>query len=463
MRTTFKAGALALGLAASAFAESSGTDLKAEIEALKTQVKQQSQEINQLRSANGESWLTQRRADEIKTLVREVLADADTRASLQEGGLTAGWKDHFFLGSEDGNYLLVLSGQEQIRYIFNERNEDEREHNNGFQNRRTMLSFAGHLFDPKFTYEVSLLVATGDELNDSVNSHVTLQNAWFAYEFADGWQVKGGQFKAPFLREELVHSSKQQAVERSLVADLTTVDYTQGLQVSYLCPNDTLPARVAAMIHDGSYAANSNFPSTLSTEAEIGIAGRGELLLSGDWKQFEDFATWSGDSTGILVGAAIDWEEAENEDGSTPGDLLKWTVDGSIELPELMGLNLFGAVIGAHVDTNGDLGVIDSDNYFYVAQAGFFLIPDKLDLFFRFEYADLDDDFGVEDIDMYTFGGNYYLQGHKAKLSLDVVWVAEPLPSSALLGGDFFYSGAGLMTSSEENQIAIRGQFQFLF
>lgn len=486
MKTTFTLSALVLGLSASAMA--ADPQVQAELDALKAQVQQQSQEIQQLRAQNGDTWLNQRRAEEIKGLINEVLSDAETRSSLAEGGLTAGWRDNFFLASEDGNFLLRVRGQEQIRYVFNNSQHggitDEtvaidpdtgevirtrtgpnsnREHFEGFENRRTMISFDGHLFDPKFTYQVSLLLSDADTLTS--RGTAVLQNAWAAYEFADGWQVKLGQFKAPFLRDELVHSSKQLAVERSLITDLLTVDYTQGLQLGYNGELVGAPIRAAVMVHDGSFGANT---PALVPDVDIAVAGRAEVLLAGSWEQFDDYATWSDDSFGLLVGAAIDWENSEGETFPTAADVLKWTADASVELPQVMGLNATAAITGRHLNgrERGLDGVSSSNQIAVLAQAGIFIIPDKADVFARAEWIDLDhqsfagaEAVGPDEITLYTIGGNYYFQRHAAKLTLDVIWA----PDSTIALRDANWSGNGFFASAADDQVVIRGQFQFLF
>ena len=46
--------------------------------------------VAELKAASDDDWLTERRAQEIRGLVEDVLADADTRASLLQDGMTAG-------------------------------------------------------------------------------------------------------------------------------------------------------------------------------------------------------------------------------------------------------------------------------------------------------------------------------------------------------------------------------------
>jgi hypothetical protein len=103
--------AAAVGLATTSFADTpTNNELRQEIQALRA-------EVSAMRSQADDSWLNERRAEEVKTLIHDVLADADTRASLAGDGMTAGHNGHFFLASADGGFLLNVGGQIQFRYI----------------------------------------------------------------------------------------------------------------------------------------------------------------------------------------------------------------------------------------------------------------------------------------------------------------------------------------------------------
>ncbi len=60
-----------------------------------------------------------------------------------------------------------------------------------------------------------------------------------------------------------------------------------------------------------------------------------------------------------------------------------------------------------------------------------------------------------DEINIITFGANYYFKKHTIKLTTDLVWVLDPLPDSD--------TGAGLLRSSEDDQIVIRTQLQLMF
>ncbi|MFM7261774.1 MAG: hypothetical protein ACKO3W_14350, partial [bacterium] len=93
-------------------------DLLKRIEKLEASNRALASEVETLRAGDDDAWLTEQRAAEIRSIVSDVLADSDTRASLQNSGITAGWNDGFFLMSPDQRFLLEAGGLLQARYIF---------------------------------------------------------------------------------------------------------------------------------------------------------------------------------------------------------------------------------------------------------------------------------------------------------------------------------------------------------
>ena len=93
----------------------------ADIDQLRSEVAALRAEVQRLKSMTGDDRLTEERAREIRGLIEEVVADADRRASLLQDGLTAGWAKGkgFHISSVDGNFLLRIYGQIQVRYVAN--------------------------------------------------------------------------------------------------------------------------------------------------------------------------------------------------------------------------------------------------------------------------------------------------------------------------------------------------------
>ncbi len=402
--------------------------------------------------------------DEVRALVAEMMADAQTRSSLLQSGSTAGHDGKFFLASTDGNFRLNVSGQMQFRYYASFLDDDTPGVDDlefGFENRRTKLTFAGHIFDPNMFYEV-----TGAFNRNGGN--FGLENAFFGYNWDNGFSARAGQFKLPFLREELVSSKYQLAVDRSVLNEEFNQDYSQGIELSY--KQDWFGGYFA--FSDGFGSRNTNFQAD---PADFALTGRVEILFAGDWKQFKDFTSPRGSEFAAMLGAAVHYEQAPDVDGNPKPWALPYTLDISVEGD---GWNLFGAFVGQHSDNDlpGGAGV-DADDFGFVVQGGVYL-TEELELFGRYDILIPDDDrVGADDtFNTITAGINYYIHGHAAKFTLDVAYYIDSTTMSSLgamglvsgntdvngvaTGGN---TGIGLLGSADEGEFTIRAQFQLLF
>lgn len=436
-------GALVAGAALPAMAETSQQSELAELRA----------RVAQLEAKEQEGWLNERRAEEVKSLVREVLADADTRASLLQEGVMAGISDKgkIFLQSADGSFRLNVGGQIQFRWIFNYQDEDSADNSDtaGFQVRRTKLIFDGHIADPKLTYKI---VLAGDREDGAVE----VEDVIVGYKMDNGLSISFGKFKIPFLHEELVSSTKQLAVERGIVTEFFTLDRSEQVQLGY----STDMFKAAVSLNDG---ADEEFSTIGDDPVEIAIAGRVDVKLAGDWKQFDDYSSQPGDDMGIRVGAAAFYSAGEGDiaGGSSPSDAnyFAWTIDGQVEVG---GLGVSGAFIGGHIDPDGDGE--DRDMFGASIQAGY-AITKELEPFGRFEWLDDDAD-ATDDLIALTVGANYYFKGHNAKWTNDVVIILDgsvegnPFGNTAVGDGLGF---AGFGSAEDDIALAFRSQFQLLF
>jgi len=107
--------------------------------------------LDRLREENEMNWLTEKRTKQIKTLVHDVLADADTRSSLIGDGLLGGWDDGFFVASSDGLFRLKVGALVQERYVMSHRDNADK-WRGGFENNRTRLHISGHIFNQDLTF-----------------------------------------------------------------------------------------------------------------------------------------------------------------------------------------------------------------------------------------------------------------------------------------------------------------------
>lgn len=418
--------------------------------------------------------------DEVRALVAEMMSDAQTRSSLLQSGATAGHDGKFFLASPDGNFRLNIGGQMQFRYYaaFLDSGNDPTvdEFNSGFEMRRAKLTFAGNIFDPNMFYEVTGAFSQSSTTNGNGTatgggSSFRLENAFFGYDWDNGFTARAGQFKLPFLREELVSSKYQLVIDRSVLNEEFNQGYSQGIEMSY--KKDWFGGYLA--LSDGFSSSNTAFNSIGTNLSDFAITGRIEILLAGDWKQFKEFTSPRGSEFAAMLGAAVHWQQAQDTPGANQPQFLPYTLDISVEGD---GWNLFGSFVGQYSDNDiAGPGGFNANDFGFVAQGGI-MLTDELELFGRYDIVIPDSDRGPNDqtFNSITAGVNYYIHGQAAKFSVDVVYNIDDTTQSSLgfmgiassnistngvaTGGN---NGIGMLASTEEGEFTIRAQFQLLF
>ncbi len=447
--------------------------MQEELNLLRRENQSMRSEIDDLRAKTDADWLTEQRANEIRGLVHDVLADADTRASLLNDGLAAGWSENFFLASPDGRFLLTLDGMLQIRWIYNYHDEPDR-HRRGFENTRTRLTFRGHVFGPDVQYLVR-----GEFNRDQVpapeGGGFELLDAWVRYNFTDNWSLRFGQFKLPFTRERLVSSATGLAVERSLVDETTNLGRSQGVELTYADATQ----RLAMALSDGATFGPGVRPifgsigvrmnsTALSVGNEWAVTGRYEYLWAGDWEQFADLTSPPGDEFGLLLGIAAHGQQSESLGTFTFGRdeifMAGYTADLSAEWG---GVNAFVSFTHLYIDSPSSL-VGHLNIMGIVAQAGMYIAP-RWEIFARYEWGQYDFRGGgtlrVPDLHVVTAGVNYYIDGHDLKWTTDLGVSIDALRISTPGNLGFVSDLAGYRSESggAEPQIVFRTQFQLLF
>ena len=419
--------------------------------------------------------------DEVKATVAQMLNDAETRSSLLAGG-DAGHDGRFFIAGD--GFRLNIGGLLQFRYDLNFRDKNNvgssaDDFTHGFQTRRIKVDLNGELNKDWF-FRVRLANENGHVTSSSGSAVGTVPGinfdyAYAGYKFANGWKATWGQFKLPLLREELVSDSKQLAAERSLVNGLFTQGYSQGFEMAY----EAETWRGFFAFSDGLNSANTDFNTrqninpggnvslAVSGQAEYAFTGRVEFMLSGNWKQFEDFTSAKGSDFGFMLGAAAHYQQSDNTGISTDTDLqtFRYTVDASLEGDSW---NLYAAFIGDHSKARkaGATGP-DYDDFGVVVQGGW-RFAENTEVFARYEGLFLDKDLvgsgNKKNFNFVTAGLNQYYAGHAAKATLDAVWsINNTSTLSSAAGGALPNTGVGLLGQNKSGEVVVRLQFQVMF
>jgi hypothetical protein len=486
-------GTLLCGLSTAALADSAATtDLSAQVEALKAQVAaQQAQgaaqqaQIAELKAKGDQNWLNEQRTDEIKGLIRDALADADTRASLAADGTTSGNDGAFFIKTADDTFRLNIGAQIQVRYIANLKaaSPTNTGHEDGFQIRRVEPSFSGYIGSPHFDYNIIL-----QEDRGSGTEYTKI--AQIGYKFDLGGEqgqeqyirLFGGRIYDTFGREAQMSSKYQQTVERSVTDYIFAAndDIVEGVGVEWNPLPDYL--KLDATFNDGLYSGTTpvvtggfTIPNGSSldfthTSSDYAFTGRADVKIVGDWAQEKDVESWStAPDFQAFVGAGFHFENNNRNDvaGSLPGgtgsygSFAEWTGDTLIKW---QGLGIMGAFYGANFSDISGVGNSFGSLQFYgaTAQVGY-TIADKVEPFARYEWIFPDGKLHTSQINIVTVGANYFIKKHVAKFTVDTMWLLDNVNATNTAGTSL--SGTGLVNdvSGRQNEVVIRAQFQLLF
>ncbi len=405
--------------------------------------------------------------DELRSIISEMLADAETRSSLLASAGAAGHDGRFFLASSDGDFRLNISGQLQFRYIATFRDDDAGvdDFESGFQTRRFKLRFDGHVYSPRLFYAVQ------GQFDRNGGAFRLDEDAFVGFRINESTSIRFGLLKLPFLRERIMSSKRQLAVDRT-IADLifSQGDQSEGVELSRLSGD----WRFYFALSDGLNSGRTDFTSNISLptiaspvagQADYAITARVERLVAGAWPQFDDFTSPRGSSPfAMMIGGAIHWQDGADTPDSSDVELLSWTADVSVEGD---GWNVFAAYIGRALGVDNPAGVAAGDDFnstdhAFVVQGGLY-ITDDIEPFIRYDIVlPGRGNGGASAFGAVAAGFNYYLHGHTAKFTLDVQWFLDSAADTSLIGRNFTDIGF-LDNGSADDEFVVRAQFQLLF
>jgi hypothetical protein len=474
-RVGLLAGAATLTLAGGSFAD---TDLEAQNQELRARIADLESRLGAVEAQNSDNWLTEQRAEEIKGLVQDVLADAETRSSLLSQGMTAGYDDGAVISSADGNWMLRTNIFLQTRFMLTNANKTSAafgiiDQNTvwGFEVTRAKFVMSGNVVSPDWFYKVSVDIGTNlttlamADGSGNTDARGGLQHGYIGYDYGNGWRVMLGSMKAPFMREELVDPWNQLGVERSLYNYVFTGGYTAGINIDWT--GDQF--RGMFMYHNGvqnviyvngaTPVAGGPGPA-LVADTDVAFSARGEWLAMGTWDQFQDMTSPQGEEQGMLVGVGFNLQTPQVPGSGNDSLLMAITADFSWEMG---GANLFVSTNWGKGDNTGVSGTAadaDVTAWGVMVQGGYYFTEDW-EGFARWEYADIDqfDGAGADygDVNILTVGLNKYFAGNNAKWMTDVGFAFDSVPVSSPI------TGWRADVNGGKSQFVMRTQLSILF
>lgn len=351
--------------------------------------------------ANGETLVAENETALDLYLFKHDMEGYDRPTPVPEKpAFTIGWKDGK-TSIQSKSARLDVSNRVQVR--FTQEMPEVGDDVGSFRLRRAKTKFEGWAYTKDLTYELQMNFA------DSSN---VLEDAQINYDFTRGrkaFQVKGGQFKVPFGRQELTSSGSQQFVDRALVTNRFARGRDIGLQVWGTPAAGRLDWRIGIFNGNGR-TVSRNDNDAYQTNARLTFQPFGDVKYSES-----DFE--STDRLLLAIGAEYESNERPvAAAGTTPAHANEREIVGGDVAFKFKGFSFIGAV---HDASNDRTVLADFDDGGFLAQAGYFIVRNKLEIAARLAEIDPNADRDDDEQEERGIAFNWFFNKHAHKIQAD--------------------------------------------
>lgn len=287
---------------------------------------------------------------------------------------TAGYKDGFFLQSEEGAFKLKLRGLLQVRGSSTIPADAPEEWSATAAVHRAQLEMSGHAF----TKQLGFLLKT-----EWGQGFTFAKDAWVNYAFQPGaLELRAGLWKRPFSRQELSGDNRQEFVERGLVNS----SFEAGRDIGVALHNDLdkspalewsvgafagakdKPDVVGAVVagDDGALALQGAKLSSVAGPLRPTLVGRVGVNF-GEVKGYQEVDAEGGAPRGGVALSVLEAVELHDEQGGTS----QLEVDGILKL---YGVDATAAIFFATAQTGAGTFEQEADALGLHAQAGYLFL-----------------------------------------------------------------------------------------
>jgi hypothetical protein len=444
--------------------------LQAEIDALRA-------DLTAFQRSRSQGSLDAERADEIRSIVRDALADAGTRTMMQDArGQPAFQGDSFYrldasgteIASADGNFRYHLNVQLQLRFIWNHR--EELGGTQGFENRRTRFIMDGHAFGKEWRYALQISRPSGVPSPRVPD----IEDAWVGRVLSPELQLKMGQFRPGFTREEMMSSATTLFMERSALNNYFRAARSRGIALEWETEHfmwrsgwfDGITVRSPSTAGGADWNTGNtvNLPWDNNLDIDWALSSRFDWKLAGTWRELREYTPWldmKGQATNL--GVAVDAEQASP---SAPFPPDPWMVEVTADLMHKQaGWSIFAWGVFRRVQSDDG----QSNQWGALVQAST-MLAEKWEAGLRYSIGDsgADSDAAYPMLSLLELNLSHYFHRHSMKVQLDVGYSFEGLSANSR-GNGFAASSASLLPDVQppggdvSGQVYVGIQYQVLF
>ncbi|HHT9123610.1 MAG TPA: porin [Candidatus Wunengus sp. YC63] len=406
-------------------------DLKWQLKQMEESVQRQQEQIqalkNRLEAVSTETAPVIPK-EEIQHVIEDYLETDEARKKMGLGlpGLTAVYTpddEKYTLGviSPNGNYTLNVGGRMQFRYTFKDKDEDFKESGvQDFNLRRARVYFGGNVYTKFVHYYVEL---------DADKFNIALRDFYIYVTFLEELNGKFGYFKVPFNRQFMASGFKLLLQDRSIASNAFSQNRDYGVDI-YGHPFEGHMEYHAALFQGagGNFTGLNNGDNIDNELGNFTGLNNGDNIDNelmyvlnlrynpfGEYDYYDETDVSYTDKLKATIGASVSFNAKDNDKKLKNTDTIAGVVDLGVKYRDLSWNNEY-FVRTEYPESDGD--TVDSDGFY--TQAGYFVIPKKLELAARYSVLDPNNNVSDDLQREYTGGINYYFRAHRSKIQGDV-------------------------------------------
>jgi len=350
--------------------------------------------------------------EEIQHVIEDYLETDEARKKMGIGlpGLTAVYtpddeKYTLSVRSPDGNYTLNVGGRMQFRYTFKDKDEDFKESDvQDFNLRRARVYFGGNVYTKFVHYYVEL---------DADKFNIALRDFYIYVTPLEELNGKFGYFKAPFNRQFMSSGFKLLLQDRSIASDAFSQNRDYGVDI-YGHPFEGHTEYHAALFQGaGGNFTGLNNGDNIDNELMYVLNLRYNPF--GEYDYYDETDVSYTNKLKATIGASVAFNAKDNDKKLKNTDTIAGVVDLGVKY---RGFSWNNEYFVRTEDPESDGDTVDSDGFY--TQAGYFVIPKKLELAARYSMLDPNNNVPDDLQREYTGGINYYFRAHRSKIQGDV-------------------------------------------
>ncbi len=324
---------------------------------------------------------------------------------FEKDGLQVGYDDGFVIKAQD-QFMIKFGAwlQFQHEYI---NYDDSRPNTSGFKVAKGRLRWSGFMFNPNLGYVIQLELADPSKVNETDNDRtkdVSLKDFAIDIKHYEKFNIRIGQFKVPFNRQQLAFFGDLQFVDTSLASKSFNANQTNARDIGIMLNGGIDDHKIEYFFGlfngNGINQASNNDNTQYLTVARVVLNPFGRMSISESDVNDTQHQLLS-------IGAAFA-HDGGNTNAATPGTASTLAFEFAYKY---QGISAQGEYYFRDANNNPDA------NGGYV-QGGIFVKPKTVEVAVR--YALLNPSGGNNNVEELTAGVNFFFAGHRRKLQIDL-------------------------------------------